>query len=149
MEILLGTDGGRLAEAASAVEPVLDVHVHDSSTTTEAHDDAHDHGHTLAFDTWTYASDTPMELGILQQVLTHLPETVFRAKGFIHAIEKPQRRLVFQLVGRRATVSVSGPWGDETPQTRLVFIARRGAVNVTAVEKALNGCKALADRRAV
>jgi G3E family GTPase len=67
---------------------------------------------------------------------------VFRAKGFIHAIEKSQRRLVFQLVGRRATVSVSGPWDDETPRTRLVFIARRGTVNIAAVEKALNGCQA-------
>ena len=83
-----------------------------------------------------------MELGVLQQVLTHLPQTVFRAKGFIHAIEKPQRRLVFQLVGRRATVTVSGPWGDQTPQTRLGFIARHGTVNVAAVHKALNGCKA-------
>lgn len=142
MEILLGTDGARPTNAASAAEPALDVHVHDGSTTTEAHDDAHDHEHTLAFDTWTFVSDTPMELGVLQQVLTHLPETVFRAKGFIHAIEKSQRRLVFQLVGRRATVSVSGPWGDETPRTRLVFIARRGTVNVPAVEKALNGCRA-------
>jgi G3E family GTPase len=107
--------------------------------------DAHDHDHTLAFETWTFASDTPMELGVLQQVLTHLPEAVFRAKGFIHAIEKPQRRLVFQLVGRRATVTVSGPWGDETPQTRLVFIARSGTVNVSAVEKALHGCQARQD----
>ena len=90
-----------------------------------------------------------MVLGMLQQVLTHLPETVFRAKGFVHAIEKSQRRLVFQLVGRRATVTVSGPWGDETPQTRLVFIARHGTVNITAVEKALNGCKALTESRAV
>jgi G3E family GTPase len=149
MEILLGTDGARPAKLPSAVEPALDIHVHDGSTTTEAHGGEHDHEHTLAFDTWSYASDTPMELGLLQQVLTHLPATVFRAKGFIHAVEKSQRRLVFQLVGRRATVTVSGPWGEQTPQTRLVFIARRDTVNVAAVEKALNGCKASADRRAV
>ena len=55
------------------------------------------------YDTWTFASDTPMELGVLHQGLNHPPETVFRAKGFVHAIEKPQRWLVFQLVGRRAT----------------------------------------------
>jgi G3E family GTPase len=149
MEILLGVDGTRLSKVASAVEPALDVHVHDGSPATEAHGHEHDHDHTLAFDTWTYASDAPMEFGILQVVLTHLPETLFRAKGFIHAVEKPQRRLVFQLVGRRATVSVSGPWGAETPRTRLVFIARRGTVNIAAVEKALNGCKTGADRRPV
>jgi G3E family GTPase len=142
MEILLGIDATRPAARVSAGESPLDVPVHESSSAGGGHDDVHDHDHTLAFDTWTFASDTPMELGVLQQVLTHLPETVFRAKGFIHAIEKPQRRLVFQLVGRRATVTVSGLWAEETPRTRLVFIARRGTVNVAAVEKALNGCKA-------
>jgi hypothetical protein len=39
-------------------------------------------------------------------------------------------------------VSVSRAWGDETPRTRLVFIARHGTVNIAAVDKALNGCKA-------
>lgn len=151
MEILLGTAGTRPAKSAPAAEPALNVHVHDGSSATDAHvgDHAHDHDHTLAFETWSYASDTPMEFGMLQQVLTHLPETVFRAKGFVHATEKSQRRLVFQLVGRRATVTVSGPWGDETPRTRLVFIARHGTVNIAAVEKAFNGCKASANSRAV
>ena len=144
MEILLGTDRTPPATTASAADPALDVHVHDGSPASAAHDGDHapDHDHALAFDTWTYASDTPMAFGLLQQVLTHLPETVFRAKGFVQAVEKPHRRLVFQLVGRRATVSAGEPWGDDTPQTRLVFIARRGTVNIAAVQKALNGCKA-------
>jgi G3E family GTPase len=88
-----------------------------------------------------------MAFGLMKQVLTHLPDTVFRAKGFVQAVEKPHRRLVFQLVGRRATVSAGEPWGDDTPQTRLVFIARRGTVNIAAVEKALSGCKAPANRK--
>jgi G3E family GTPase len=135
MEILIGPEVARRVERVSADESSVDVHVHD-------------HEHTLAFDTWAFTSDAPMELGVLEQVLKHLPETLFRAKGFIHASEKPQRRLVFQLVGRRATVSVSGPWGDETPRTRLVFIARRGTVNFAAVEKALSGCEARSHRGA-
>ena len=149
MEILLGTDRTPPATTASAADPALDVHVHDGSPAAAAHDGDHapDHDHALAFDTWTYASDTPMAFGLLQQVLTHLPETVFRAKGFVQAVEKPHRRLVFQLVGRRATVSAGEPWGDDTPQTRLVFIARRGTVNIAAVQKALNGCKAPANRK--
>jgi G3E family GTPase len=142
MEILLGTDRTPPATTASAADPALDVHVHDGSPAAHDGDHAPDHDHALAFDTWTYASDTPMAFGLMKQVLTHLPDTVFRAKGFVQAVEKPQRRLVFQLVGRRATVSAGEPWGDETPQTRLVFIARRGTVNIAVVEKALNGCKA-------
>ena len=144
LEILLGTDRMHPATAASAADPALDVHVHDGSPAAHDGEHAHDRNRTVAFDTWTYASEAPMEIGLLQQVLTHLPETVFRAKGFVHAVEKPHRRLVFQLVGRRATVSASEPWGDDTPQTRLVFIARRGTVNIAAVEKALTNCRATA-----
>jgi G3E family GTPase len=149
MDVLLGIDGARPETAASDATRPLDVHVHDSSPLKNVHGGAHDHDHTLAFETWSYASDTPMEFGLLQQVLTHLPETVFRAKGFVYATEKSQRRLVFQLVGRRATVTVSGLWGDETPRTRLVFIARHGTVNIAAVDKALNGCKELSEQRTV
>ena len=142
LEVLLGINETR--PAASAADPALDVHVHDGSPAAHDGEHAHDRNRTVAFDTWTYASEAPMEIGLLQQVLTHLPETVFRAKGFVHAVEKPHRRLVFQLVGRRATVSAGEPWGDDTPQTRLVFIARRGTVNIAAVEKALTNCRATA-----
>jgi adenine deaminase len=41
--------------------------------------------------------------------------------------------------------TVSGPWSDERPGTRLAFIARSGTVNVAAVERALNGCQARLD----
>jgi G3E family GTPase len=147
VEVLLGTDRMHPATAASAADRALDVHVHDGSRAAQDVNNAHDHDHALAFDTWTYASETPMEFGLLEQVLTHLPNTVFRAKGFVQAVEKPHRRLVLQLVGRRATVSAGEPWGDDTPQTRLVFIARRGTVNIAAVEKALSGCQARTDRK--
>ena len=144
-------DATRPAKTEFAADPALDVHVHDGSPATAAQDTdhAHDHEHALAFDTWTYESDAPMEFGLVREVLTHLPATVFRAKGFVHAVEKPHRRLVAQLVGRRATVSAGEPWGDETPRTRLVFIARKGTVNIAAVEKALNGCQARATCRAI
>jgi G3E family GTPase len=142
LEILLGTDRMQPGTAASNAHLAPDVHVHDGSPGAQDVNHAHDRDHTLAFDTWTYASDMPMAFGLLQQVLTHLPQTVFRAKGFVQAVEKPHRRLVLQLVGRRATVSAGEPWGEETPQTRLVFISRRSTVNFAAVEKALNGCQA-------
>jgi G3E family GTPase len=150
MEILLGTGRTHPGKEASAADPAIDVHVHKGSTEADAHqgDHAHDHDeHALVFDTWTYTADALMTFGLMKQVLTHLPETVFRAKGFVYAEEKPHRRLVFQLVGRRATVSAGEPWGDEIPQTRLVFIARRGTVNIAAVEKTLSGCQAPANRK--
>jgi G3E family GTPase len=146
MEILLGSDRTHPMATTSSAKPTIDVHVHKGTTEADTHHDdhAHDHDdHALVFDSWTYTSDAPMEFSLMKEVLTHLPETVFRAKGFIYAEEKPRRRVVFQLVGRRATVSAGEAWEEETPQTRLVFIARRGTVNIAAIQKALNGCKAL------
>ena len=93
------------------------------------------------FDTWSYESDSPLQLGLLQQVLRHLPNTVYRAKGFVYAAEKPHRRLVLQLVGRRATIAVDKPWEEQKLQTRLVFIAGSGTCNVSAIEQALNACQ--------
>ncbi|MCA9439764.1 MAG: GTP-binding protein, partial [Candidatus Omnitrophica bacterium] len=51
-----------------------------------------------SFETWTYISEKPMQFELLQQVLTHLPLALVRAKGFIYADERPNRRLLFQLV---------------------------------------------------
>jgi G3E family GTPase len=78
----------------------------------------------------------------LQQILTHLPTTVFRMKGFVHSDEEPERRTVVQLVGRRATLTPSRSWGSEVPRTRLVFISRRDTVNYRAIEQALDRSQA-------
>ena len=74
-------------------------------------------------------------------------------KNISHNMQSPHNRPViimvcaFVMAGLPAG-AVSGPWRDETPQTRLVFIARHGTVNFAAVEKALNGCKARSHRGA-
>jgi hypothetical protein len=65
----------------------------------------------------------------------------------LYGREKPNRKMIFQMVGRRLTVTVSKVWGDNKPQTRLVFIAKSGAVNFAAIQKALNGCKVLTEHR--
>ena len=143
MEILLGKSAAKTERGDPDAE--LGVHTHEVSTSKEA-DDAHDHSHhdqhhDLMFDTWTFTSDKPMQLGLIQQLLSHLPSTLFRIKGFVHAVEEPQSRMVLQLVGRRATISPTRSWGDETPQTRLVFIGRHETVNFAAIEKALKNCQ--------
>jgi G3E family GTPase len=147
MEILLGTDEARPARVASPDGPALDVHVHEQASEAGEHVHDHDHTHALAFETMAFTTDTPLELGILEQVLRHMPATVFRVKGFVYGKEKPDRKMIFQMVGRRLTVTVSKVWGDSKPQTRLVFIAKSGAVNFAAIKKALNGCKVLTEHR--
>jgi len=146
MEILLGTGAMVPKQVAAGTDAELGVHVHEVSTTTSAQSHDHDHEHELLFDTWTYTSDAPLQMAMMQQILKHLPSTVFRVKGFVYAIEEPESRMVVQLVGRRATVTPTRTWGTEQPQTRLVFISRHGTVNYPAIEKAMNSCRMGKDR---
>jgi len=145
MEILLGTGAMVPKQVEAGTDAALGVHVHEVSTITSPQSHDHDHEHELLFDTWTYTSDAPLQLALVQQILEHLPSTVFRVKGFVYAIEEPESRMVVQLVGRRATVTPTRTWGAEQPQTRLVFISRHGTVNYPAIEKAMNNCRTVQD----
>jgi G3E family GTPase len=102
----------------------------------------HHHHHDVSlFETWSYESHEPLSLNILQQLLSHLPTTLFRAKGFVYAVDKPKSRLLLQLVGRRAVVSENRPWGETLPQTRLVFIARSNTCDFDAIKLAMQSCE--------
>jgi G3E family GTPase len=145
MEILLGTGAMFPNQEAAEADAELGVHVHEVSTTSSSQSHDHDHEHELLFDTWTYTSDAPLQMALMQQILKHLPSTVFRVKGFVYAIEEPESRMVVQLVGRRATVTPTRTWGDVQPQTQLIFISRHGTVNYPAIEKAMNSCRIVED----
>jgi G3E family GTPase len=139
MEVLLGAGtmtAGNAGNAGDTAGPV--VHVHEVGRSSEAL--GHDHGddRDIGFDTWTYTADVPLSMVWLQEIITHLPGTVFRMKGFVQLAEEPERRTVVQLVGRRATLTPSRPWGTEEPRTRLVFISRSDTVNYPAIEQALD-----------
>jgi G3E family GTPase len=145
MEILLGTGAMIPKQVEAGTDPELGVHAHEVSATAGPPSHNHDHEHELLFDTWTYIADAPLQMALMQEILVHLPSTVFRVKGFVYAIEEPESRMVVQLVGRRATVTATRTWGAEQPQTRLVFISRHGAVNYPAIEKAMNSCRTVQD----
>lgn len=98
------------------------------------------HKESIEFETWTFESSKPLRINALQLLLKHIPKTVYRIKGFVNAIEKPQKRILLQMVGRRATLVITGNWGKEIKQTRLVFIAEKETINFKAIEGALNEC---------
>lgn len=98
-----------------------------------------DHDHAYSFDTWSYESDRSFSLEPLQRTLDTLPPTIFRAKGVLFVAES-QRRIVLQLVGRRATLSRGEPWGDEQPHTQLVMIGAPGSCDATALSHLFNAC---------
>ena len=100
----------------------------------------HDHHHEVTFESWSYESTSPFKLSLLNQLLNHLPPELFRAKGFIYAKENPTKRLLLQMVGRRTVLSEERNWGEITPATQLVFIARKGTCNIEGIKKALDKC---------
>ena len=139
LEILLGVHS--IDPTTAAAWNIAGEHCHDVLPDWRGIAGHHEHHHDHVFETWSYKSDIPLQLGLLQQLLSHLPKTLYRAKGFVYAAEKPHRRLVLQLVGRRATIAVDTPWEEQRPQTRLVFIGGSGTCNVSAIRQVLNACQ--------
>ena len=135
--LLLGTKTLWNRARAAASDPVLDPpHVHEVGV---AHDHHHHHG-GHAFETWTYRSDTTLSTYALRRALTKLPGQIFRAKGFVHAMEDPNTRLLVQVVGARAELRAEGPW-ETSPRTELVFLGREHTLPVDDLQQLLDGCK--------
>jgi G3E family GTPase len=96
-----------------------------------AHDDAkaieHDHGKHLHEDyqTVSFATKRPLDPAAFQKFVNEeIPNSVYRAKGFVNLGNKGHRRkYIFQLVGKRADLTWTD-WNDEAPRTELVFIGR-------------------------
>jgi G3E family GTPase len=85
-------------------------------------DDGHDHQHDEEFASGSYVDDTPLQREQFERFLAELPESVVRAKGILNLAEDPERRTIFQLVGDRWSLNPGRPWGDEQPQSRIVWI---------------------------
>ncbi len=88
--------------------------------------DSHAHADHLTQDGFvsiSFESDRPFAVYEFEKFLTtHLPEAVFRAKGFLWFEESPQR-FIFQLSGRRYDLN-RDVW-PATPKIQLVFIGRQ------------------------
>jgi len=119
-----------------------DVHVHGVDEEHD-HDDAHHHehtDHTLVFSTWSWTADKPLSLKALRGVFEDLPNTIYRAKGVIQLHDMPNNRMILQMVGKRASLTLAGEWGDEPPRTQIVMIASHGGLDVEALRTQLEAC---------
>ncbi len=95
----------------------------------------HDHGD--AFATWTWVASQPLSYQAIRAVLTTLPASVFRAKGFLHLVEAPGQRVVAHVVGRRVDIRSAGSWDGAQPRTELVFISLDPDVDAARVRAQL------------
>ena len=117
-----------------------DVHVHHS----DSHDHDHEHAdHSLIFDTWSWTSQEPLSAKAVQDMVSHLPTSIYRAKGFLNLLESPYRAGVLQVVGKRANLTYLGQlWEDKTPFSQVIFIGAHGSLNPHEMEARLEACLA-------
>ncbi len=94
------------------------------------------------FETWTYLSDEPMSLDLLEEACGRLPAKVYRCKGIVRSVEAPDVRAVLQVVGKRVDLTFADHWGERTRRTRIVAIAAEGTVDGDALRAAFDGSRA-------
>jgi len=99
-----------------------------------------DHG--AAFTTWSYTTDVPLSPKRLKRVINALPPSVFRVKGVVQVAREQMRKAVLHVVGRRAELELGAPWGEMTPQSKLVFIGAPGSMDPVSLTDMLRACEA-------
>lgn len=145
VDLLLGL-GLNVAERPFTRQP-HDVHVHaahnhdDHESHEDHHERDHEHGdHTLLFHTWHYTEQRPFTFKAIKKAVNALPPTIYRAKGFLYLHESPDRQCVLQVVGKRVHLIVGEPWGQQPPQTNIVFIGQANGVDPHALAATFDAC---------
>jgi G3E family GTPase len=120
-------------------------HLHGQHQVSPGHD-AHHHAthehadeHSTRFGTWSWTHREPLNLPAFQEWVRQLPPTLYRAKGILRLAGQPDREAVFQLVGKRSTLELGGPWRS-APGNELVLIGASGAITSQQLAEALNAC---------
>lgn len=133
------------ARVFEAVKADIDIRLlTDPDRSWHTAESAHDHeGHEHLHYTYSHLSielNEPLHpLKFQDFVNTHIPTSVYRAKGFIDMGTKGHsRKYVLQLVGTRSELYWDNWAKDENPATRLVFIGTD--FDKAALEKHLREC---------
>lgn len=116
------TSGGAVpTEILFGIEPARRQKPAVGSSASPSDHEPERHGHA-AFHSWVVEHDRPWTRDLVDALMASLPESVIRAKGFVHLDANPDHRMVLQRVGRRWTMRRGQAWGQQ-PRTQLVFIA--------------------------
>lgn len=95
--------------------------------------------HAPPVTTWTWSTDAPIDLARLRTTLAQLPPSVFRAKGFAHLADRPDRRVIVHVVGGRHELTLGDPWNTDEPSTELVLIGLDETFDPSPLEAMLTG----------
>ena len=106
------------------------------------HDNGHNHtDHGQTFSTWSYESDQPFSQEALDEMIKkRLPANIYRCKGVIYTADYPERRVVLQVVGRRADMTLGEEWGGQSPRTQIVAIGAPGSIDPQTLTAQFDAC---------
>lgn len=97
----------------------------------------------FAFETLTWSRSEPAAFKPLFDALLSLPPSVLRAKGFLHLAERPKKKVVAHLVGRRLYAQPVGDWADARPKSRVVLIGTFSRDEEAEIRRHLDSAAAL------
>ena len=90
--------------------------------------------HSDQYVSQVWRSSQPLSLEAFKQAVKTIPASVYRAKGFIHFVEHPRQRAVFQLVGRRSEISFE-VHDEMEAELILVAIGRAATFDATVFDQ--------------
>jgi G3E family GTPase len=93
-------------------------------------------GHVLNYDSASFQLPFPITGDAFCAAIAALPEGILRGKGIVWTAEEPERQAIFQLVGKRWSLKPGEPWGDQRPETELVFIGLPGSLGEESLAQA-------------
>ena len=128
-----------VSNGAVPPELILDVGAHAAGTPPRDHRDTVT-DHDLAYDTWTYERDSPITVDAVSALAEALPGGVLRAKGLVHLIDDPEHAAIFQMVGKRWSLTQGPAWDARPPRTAIVVIGIPGSLDWPLVKQQLDGC---------
>jgi G3E family GTPase len=95
------------------------------------HHHIHDHQHDDAGDyaSWSVSLDAPLDEPAFRAAIAAWPPAVLRAKGIVHLRQSPAHRHIFQLVGKRWSLTPDRLWGADPHRTDIVMIGLAGQLD--------------------
>ncbi|GJD51961.1 P-loop guanosine triphosphatase YjiA [Methylobacterium crusticola] len=91
------------------------------------------------FESMSWTASRPVSLARFQSAIARLAPDLLRAKGFVTFEREPDRPMLFQLVGTRATIVPTGVPAQAGVSARLVLIAEAGRLERRAAAALLDG----------
>lgn len=100
---------------------------------------APDAGHAAAFGSWSGNTKALLDANKLRAMLEALPAGVLRAKGVLRLSDAPDRRTVYQRVGKRWSF-VTDDRSESSQQSSLVVIGPANAIDAAELSRRFDAC---------